>query len=93
MKVEIVGVRRSESKGRKVFNYYGLKEFTEYEIENSECDGKNVVSEFSYQDFAVFPGDIVEFSYEPGYQGRATLVDVKVITPAGKAKTNQAGGN
>lgn len=87
MKVEIVGVRKSESKGRPAFNYSGLKEYTDYERENSECEGRDVVSEFSYQDFGVHQGDIVEFYYEPGYQGRATLVDMKIVTPAKKLTT------
>ena len=82
MRVEIVGVRKSESKGKNAFNYYGLKDFTDYEKQNSDCDGKAVVSEFSYMDFNLRPGDVVEFDYEPGFQGRASLVNVRMVTPS-----------
>lgn len=79
MLVQIVGVRKSESKGKNAFNYFGLKSFTDYEQENSDCNGHAVVSEFSYTDFNIVPGDVVEFDYEPGFQGRATLVNVRKI--------------
>ena len=82
MKVTIVGVRKSESKGRNAFNYAGLKDYTVYERENSVCDGQDVVSEFSYTDFNLHPGDVVSFEYEPGFNGRATLVGVQMISPA-----------
>lgn len=82
MKVTIVGVRKFESKGKPAFNYFGLKDFTDYDIQNSDCEGQSVVSEFSYTDFNLHAGDIVEFDYEPGYQGRASLVGVRPITHA-----------
>lgn len=80
MRVTIVGVRKSESKGRAAFNYFGLKDFTDYDIQNSECNGQSVVAEFSYTDFNLKPGDVVEFDYEPGFQGRATLVGVRPVS-------------
>lgn len=86
MRVTIVGVKKSESKGRDAFNYFGLKDFTDYEIKNSECVGQMVVAEFSYTDFNLKPGDVVEFDYEPGYQGRATLTGVRPVSLA--ADTN-----
>ena len=84
MKVKIVGVKKSEYKGKdgspKVgFNYLGTKQFTDYELENNECEGNDVIREFSSKDFGLHPGDVVEFMYEPGFEGRATLVDVKMI--------------
>lgn len=86
MRVTIVGVRKSESKGRTAFNYYGLKDFTDYEVQNSVCKGNAVVSEFSYIDFNLCPGDVVEFDYEPGFQGRASLVNVRMVIPAKDSK-------
>ena len=91
MKVTIVGVRKSESKGKDVFNYYGLKDFTDYEVQNSDCVGQAVVSEFSYIDYGLCVGDVVEFLYEPGFQGRASLVDIRVLTPAEQVKPSGAG--
>lgn len=87
MQVTIVGVKKSEYTGKdnkpKVgYNYSGTKSFTRYEQENSVCVGSDVIREFSSIDFGVIPGDIVEFVYEPGYQDKAILVDIKVLTPA-----------
>lgn len=88
MKVRITGVKKSSYKGkdgsdRTGFNYSGLKDYTRYETENADCDGQDVIREFSSTDFGVHPGDEVEFIYEPGYQDKATLVDVKVLGFAG----------
>lgn len=86
MRVTLVGVKRSEYKKDGVmkssYNYYGTKDFTRYDQESAECDGKCVVSEWSSVDFNVFPGDVVDFIYEPGYQDKATLVDIQLIAPA-----------
>lgn len=84
MVVKILGVKRSEYKGNdgknKIgFNYMGTKEFTQYEKENTQVEGQDVIREFSRTDFNIHPGDVVEFIYEPGFENRATLVDVKMI--------------
>lgn len=89
MQVVIIGVKKSEYKGKdgsqKVgFNYCGMKKFTAYEQENAECEGNDVIKEFSNMDFGVHPGDTVEFEYEPGFQDKATLVDVKILSIADK---------
>ena len=88
MKVTIVGVRKFESKGRTAFEYSCTKDFTVFDLQNSECEGQSVVSEFSYTDFGIHAGDVVEFDYEPGYQGQARLVGVRPIisTPASDPK-------
>lgn len=88
MKVTIVGVRKFESKGKKAFNYHGLKDFTYYDLENSECEGNPVVTEFSYTDYNLHVGDIVEFDYEPGFQGRASLVGVRPISEVEQPKSS-----
>ena len=89
MQVQIVGVKKTEYAGKdgkpKVgFNYCGLKDYTRYEQENADCEGQDVVREFSNTDFGIHPGDTVEFVYEPGYQDKATLVDVRVLAIADK---------
>lgn len=89
MQVVIVGVKKTEYKGKdgqnKVgFNYCGMKDYTRYEQENSACEGQDVIKEFSSIDFSIHPGDTVEFVYEPGFQDRATLVDVRVLAIADK---------
>ena len=85
MLVKILGVKKrtymgNDKRERTGFNYMGVKEFTDFEIENSECKGYDVVREFSSKDYAVEPGDVVEFLYEPGYEGRATLVGVRSVS-------------
>lgn len=84
MDVVIVGVKKSEYKSKDGvqktgFNICGLKDFTRYEMENSQCVGQDVIREFTSMDFDLHPGDKVEFVYEPGYQDKATLVDVKIL--------------
>ena len=84
MQVTIVGIRKGETKNKKVFyNYYGLKAFSDYDMETSECEGRQPVSEFSYKDYGLAVGDVVDFQYEPGYEGRATLSNVIMIEMAG----------
>jgi len=87
MRVTIVGVKKSEYKNKdgvmkSSYNYYGIKEFTRYEQENADCEGHAIVSEWSGVDFNVHPGDVVEFIYEPGFQDKATLVDVQPVALA-----------
>lgn len=85
MKVVITGVKKSQTKnGKTAYQYYGTKEFTSYEVENCECAGSAVVSEFSYEEYPVIPGDVVEFEYEPGFEGKATLVGIKMLQSFGK---------
>lgn len=60
-----------------------MKEFTRYEQENAECEGQDVVREWSGTDFGIHPGDVVDFIYEPGYQDKATLVDVQIVSVSG----------
>lgn len=88
MVVKLVGTRISdyEKDGKPVraVNYFGVKEFTQYEQENNQCEGMCTISEFSRIDFGVHAGDLVDFVYEPGFKGAATLVDVKVLAIADK---------
>lgn len=84
MKVEIVGVMKGQTKtGREFLNYYGLKEFSDYDKENSQCEGLEVVKEFSYKDYGVKVGDEVEFQYEPGFNGKATLSNILMLKAGG----------
>lgn len=88
MKVTIVGVKKSVYKGKdgqmkSGYNYCGLKDFTSYEMESADCEGQDIIREWSSVDFNVHVGDVVEFIYEPGYQDKAMLVDVRMIEAAG----------
>lgn len=84
MRVTLVGVKKSEYKSKDgvmkfSYNYCGLKDFTRYEQENAECEGQDIVREWSGINFDVHPGDVVDFIYEPGYQDKATLVDIQPV--------------
>lgn len=86
MYVKIVGVKKTEYKGKdgknKIgFNILGIKNFTDYEMENAECQGHDVVREFTTTDYGLMPGDVVDFIFEPGYENRATLVGVRSVSP------------
>lgn len=84
MKVEIVGIKKGQTKNKvDCFNYYGLKNFSDYDQENSQCEGREVVKEFSYKDYGIKVGDEVDFLYEPGFDGKATLTNVLMVKAGG----------
>lgn len=83
MKVIIIGVKKATTKnGRNFWEYYYQKPFSDYDINNSDCIGNSVGTEFSYRDYNLKPGDECDFQYEPGYNDKATLTDVKVLKSA-----------
>lgn len=78
----VVGVKKSVTgKGRDFYNYFFNVPFSDYESENADCLGMTVQSEGSYKDFSVKPGDVVQLSYEKGYQDKAVLSDIVVVKP------------
>lgn len=80
MQVTIVGIKKGETKNKKpCFNYYGLRNFSDYDMENSDCDGHQPVEAFSYKDYGIAVGDLVDFQYEPGFEGRATLSNIVMV--------------
>lgn len=85
--VTIIGVRKGQYKDKNgvmknSFNYYGMKDFSARDLETADCEGHLVVSEWSNIAFDVHPGDVVRFIYEPGYQDKATLVDIEPVALA-----------
>lgn len=92
MKVTIVGIKKAKTKsGREFCQYYFSKNFTDYEMENSDCAGLTVGSEFSYKDYKLHPGDVCDFQYEPGFDNKATLADVAVLKDAVNEKLKENG--
>ena len=95
MRVNIVGVKKSsyERNGieKVAYNYSGTKPYTDYELDNSECRGLDIVREYSSRDFKVEPGDVVDFVYEPGYEGKAVLVDIVMVKPVGGVPFGEKG--
>lgn len=97
MFVKILGVKKSEYKGKdrqnKVgYTYIGMKEFTQYETENNEVEGHDVVREFSNTDYGLHVGDVVDFLFEPGFENRATLVGVRSVSPTDNPFINKEDG-
>lgn len=93
MKVTIIGIKKAKTKnGREFSQYYFEKPFTDYEMENSDCAGMTVGSEFSYKDFGLKPGDVCDFQYEPGFDNKATLTDVVVLKEAVAEKLKEKEG-
>lgn len=87
MKVTVTGIMKGTSKNNRQFTqFFGTTPFTDYESESNDCTGFKTVEVFTYLDFShVKVGDVCDFLYEPGYQGRATLSDVKVLKESGNA--------
>ncbi len=84
MRVTIIGIKKGVTKNKKpCYNYYGQRDFSDYDMENSECEGHQPVSEFSYKDYGLSVGDVVDFQYEPGFEGKAALSNVIMIQMAG----------
>ena len=84
MKVTILGIKKTSYKGKdgsdKIsYNYSCAKDYTEYEQENAECKGQDVIREYSSKEYPVQVGDVVNLIYEPGFEGRATLVDMQMV--------------
>lgn len=78
----VVGVKESVTgRGKKFYNYFFNKPFSDYESENADCIGMSVQTEGCYKSFPVKPGDVVELSYEKGFQDKAVLSDIVVVKP------------
>lgn len=74
--------------GNKGFEYYFEDDFSNYDKTHAECYGKQVLSEYSSQAFKVNVGDEVDIVYGKGFQGKAQLVDIRVISDS-KLKINK----
>ncbi len=84
MQVTILGIKKTSYKGKDgsdkiAYNYSCTKDYTEYEQENAECKGQDVIREYSSKAYDVQVGDVVDLVYEPGYEGKATLVDMRIV--------------
>ena len=86
MKVQIIGVQKGQSRnGRDFTNFFFQKPFTDYETSNGSCVGYKTDSEFTYINCdGIKPGDECELTYEPGYQDKATLTNIQIISAAKK---------
>ncbi len=78
---QVVGIKGAVStkSNRKCWTIHFAGDFTPYEMENCECDGKSTFNEFTYTDYDVHINDIVELDYTKGFQDKATLSGITVI--------------
>lgn len=77
----VTGVRNFKSKEKPVQTIFFVEPYREYDLDNSDaCYGVSAGSVYSSTRYDLQPGDLVRFDYEPGYEGRAMLVDVYKIT-------------
>ncbi len=85
MRATVIGISRGVTKNNRDFmNIYATKEFSDYEKQNNDVEGVSAFVEFTYNDYPIHPGDVVDLSYEPGFQGRASLTDIVIVKPADK---------
>lgn len=77
MVVRILGIKKSKTKNDKLaVNYFYATSFNQYDQDNADVNGVACGVQFTYTDYGIKVGDTVNLVYEPGYEGKATLVDI-----------------
>lgn len=85
----IAGIKVVTTKsGNKGYEYHIVSEFSDYDKTHAECYGNQVFSEYSSQAFKVNVGDEVDIIYGKGFQGKAQLMDIIVVSDS-KLKINK----
>lgn len=79
--MKVIGIKATKmttgrNEGKTGYTYYFVKDFSDYDKENSECQGSCVTQEFSYTDFGVSVGDEVTPVYDRGFQDKAILTNL-----------------
>lgn len=86
---KLVGVKVVTTKtGNKGYEYHFIDEFNTYDINNAECYGKQVFSEYSTQLFNAKVDEEVEVIYSKGFQGKAQLTGIRSVSE-GKVKSDK----
>lgn len=77
MLAKVLGITSYEKDGKKNYTLHYCQEFTAYDKERG-AEGLKVATVWTNLSCAaqIFPDDLVELQFEPGYQDRATLVDI-----------------
>lgn len=88
--MKLIGIKATKmttgkNEGKTGYTYYFEKEFSDYDKENSVCQGCCVTNEFSYTDFGIAIGDEVTPIYEKGFQDKAVLVNLIPFKPTQKS--------
>ena len=73
-------VTRKKNDGKVSTNLFlsGIP-FNQYEQTAERCDGAKVVSVYCGFEVNAKSGDVIEVDYEPGYEGKAVVADVRVL--------------
>lgn len=85
----VTGIKavKSQKTGKVGYTVFFTSPFTDYDVEHSEvCEGMSCGNVFTYKDYNLKPGDVVDMRYEPGYEGKAQLTDIVMIKPAMSAE-------
>lgn len=86
---KVIGIKVITTKsGNKGFEYHFADAFSEYDKNHAECNGNQVFSEYSSKAFKVNVGDEVDIIYGKGFQGKAQLMDILVVSDS-KLKINK----
>ena len=62
---KVIGIKRTPGKeeGKEYITFNCTHPYTDYELENSKCEGLTVETVSASEDFGVKIGDVVEFKY------------------------------
>lgn len=87
--MKLLGIKATKmttgkNEGKTGYTYYFEKDFSDYDKENSVCQGSCICQEFSYTDFGIAIGDHCEPVYEKGFQDKAILVNLVPLKPTTK---------
>lgn len=78
---KLVGMKvTTRPDGTKGYIYNFADSFSKYDKEHAECRGSRVFSEYSKMSFDVNIGDEVDVIYDKGFQDKAVLVDILVVS-------------
>lgn len=77
MIAKILGVTSYEKDGKKNYTLHFIQEFSEYDRTNG-AEGLKVSTVWTNLEKAasIGPDDLVDLQFEPGFQGKAALVDI-----------------
>ena len=77
----ILGIKKGKNKeGNPSYVYYFSDDYSDYERNNAECLGSPVSSIYSSKDFKVNVGDELELIYGRGFQDKAVLKEIRIIS-------------
>ncbi|MBE5967607.1 MAG: hypothetical protein E7255_11705 [Lachnospiraceae bacterium] len=78
---KLVGMKvTTRQDGTKGYLYNFADSFSDYDKEHAECRGSQVFSEYSTKAFDVNVGDEVDVIYTKGFQNKAVLMDILVVS-------------